>query len=106
MRVWLLALGLGLAMWAQPQDGESRTLMHYDGVRRTLSLSGEGINHGDRVEILDLIGRRVRTITLSPAGVGETLSIPLADLPEGLYYGRYITENGRVRAVRRFAVTR
>ncbi len=41
-------------------------------------------------------------ITLSLAGVGETLSIPLADLSEGLYYvAVYITENGRVRPVRR-----
>jgi len=106
MRMWLLILGFGLAVWAQSQDGETRTLMHYDGSRRALIISGEAINPGDRIEILDLIGRRVRSLTVSSAGSVEALSIPLTDLPEGLYYVRYISEHGRVKAVRRFAVSR
>lgn len=106
MRVWLLILGLGLAVWAQSPEGESRTLIHYDGARRALVLAGEAINQGDRLEILDLIGRRVRIVILSITSTPEALSISVADLPEGLYYVRYISENGRLKAVRRFAVSR
>lgn len=106
MRMWILLWSFGLAVWAQSPEGEPRTNLHYDGARRVLVLSVDTEIAGERLEIMDLIGRRVRIISLPALPGSEVVSVPVADLPEGLYYVRWITENGRVRAVRRFAISR
>lgn len=106
MRMWILLWSFGLAVWAQSLEGEPRMMLHYDGVRQALILSAESNIAGERLEILDLIGRRVRVVSLPPAAASEGLTVSVADLPEGLYYVRWITEGGRVRAVRRFSVSR
>ncbi|GIV24001.1 MAG: hypothetical protein N3A68_06000 [Bacteroidia bacterium] len=106
MRKWLIFLGLGLAVWAQLPLPERSSAMHYDASRNVLILVvGEERIEGDRIEVVDLIGRRVFSQGVSVSG-GEAVSVPLPSLPEGLYYARWVSENGRVRAVRRFAVPR
>ncbi|MCS7152716.1 MAG: hypothetical protein N2253_05400 [Bacteroidia bacterium] len=105
MRMWFVLLWLGLVVWAQTPEVEPRLSLHYDGSRQVLVLSADAIAPSDRLEILDLIGRRVRLFVLS-SPVSEGLTVSVADLPEGLYYARWITEQGRVRAIRRFSVSR
>lgn len=106
MRKWLIFLGLGLAVWAQLPLAERPVTMHYDAARNALVLViGEGRIEGDRIEVVDLIGRRVFSQEVTVSG-GEAMSVPLPALPEGLYYTRWVGEGGRVRAVRRFAVPR
>lgn len=102
MRLAILLLGLGLAVWAQSAGPETRSALHYDATRHALILtSSEQITLTERIEVVDLIGRRVLTLS-PPSGENGTLTLPV--LPEGLYYARWISENGRIRAVRRFAV--
>ncbi|MCX8112663.1 MAG: hypothetical protein N3E49_05635 [Bacteroidia bacterium] len=107
MRVWIFMFNLGLALWAQSSEGESRASLHYDAMRQVLILSADGVAPSERVEIVDLVGRRVRSVLL-PADLtsSESWSISVADLPEGLYYVRWLTEQGRLRAIRRLSITR
>lgn len=83
---------------------ETRTSLHYDGMRHALVWNTpEPPTAGDKIEIVDLIGRRVAVFQPLPAEEGA-LSLPA--LAEGLYYARWTTESGRIRALRRFTITR
>lgn len=103
MRMWLLFGLFGLAVWAQSGELEARPALIYHSARQVLVLVGEEASLGDRVEVVDVIGRRVAVLTLAAAPPAE---VTLPALPEGLYYARWISENGRIRAVRRFSVQR
>lgn len=103
MRVWILLGLFGLAAWAQLGEAESRPTVLYHSTRQVLVLIGEEASPGDRVEVVDLIGRRVAVVPVTASPPAE---VALPALPEGLYYARWIAENGRVRAVRRFSVQR
>ncbi|MCX7606306.1 MAG: hypothetical protein N2170_03435 [Bacteroidia bacterium] len=105
MKIKYILLGAVFFLSAQPTGPETKTILHYDATRHTLVLSTpEGGIPGDKIEIVDLIGRRVLQLSISNFSPGETLPLPLPTLPEGLYYARWITESGKVRMVRRFAV--
>ncbi len=103
--MWKVAvLGFLLGLQAQTMGPEARTSLHYNAVHHALVWnSPEAPTAGDKIEIVDLIGRRVAVLQPLPAEEGM-LSLPA--LPEGLYYARWTTESGRIRAVRRFTVTR
>ncbi len=103
MRSWIVLGLLGLAVWAQTGETEPRSAVYYHSMRQVLVLTGEEPAPGDRVEVVDLIGRRVAVL---PVGATSPAEVSLPDLPEGLYYARWIAENGRIRAVRRFSVQR
>jgi len=100
----VVVLGFLLGLQAQTLGPEVRTVLHYDPLRHTLVwTTPEPPTAGDKIEIGDLIGRRVAVFQPLPAEEG---SLPLPALAEGLYYARWTTESGRIRAVRRFSVTR
>lgn len=103
MRSWIVLGLFGLAVWAQTGEAEPRSAVYYSNVRQVLVLTGEEPAPGDRVEVVDLIGRRVAVLPVSAALPAE---VSLPALPEGLYYARWISEGGRLRAVRRFSVQR
>lgn len=95
---------LGLAVRAQSVETDPPYTIVHDGGRHVITLYAEASVEGDRLEIVDLIGRRVRTIHLTPVQEGDVITIPIPDLPEGLYYVRWIADNGRIRAVRRISI--
>ncbi|MCS6895535.1 MAG: hypothetical protein NZZ60_05230 [Bacteroidia bacterium] len=106
MRGYILLFLLGLAGWAQSMDSEVRASIHYDESRQALIVASDQPIGPEKLEIIDLIGRRIRILALPPILSAEVVAVPVADLPEGLYYARWLTENGRVRMVRRFSVER
>ncbi|MEN3041285.1 MAG: hypothetical protein ABDH66_07090 [Bacteroidia bacterium] len=106
MRIGLLFFLFGLAGWAQSGESDPRTAIYYDEARQSLIIVADQPYSGEKLEILDLIGRRIRTMPIPQSWSSEAVAISVADLPEGLYYVRWLTENGRIRAVRRFSIDR
>lgn len=95
-----LILFLGLAV-GQAQLARREAELHYDPSRHALIRRGEQIGEGERVVVLDLIGRRVCVLEVNTE---ESQLLALPELSEGLYYAHWLDGQGRLRAVRRFAI--
>lgn len=106
MKNSFLLFGLGLFAWAQSIEGEGKSLLYYDPTLQALIVMSDSPQSGDRIEVLNLIGQRVKVVALPSLSNRETFLISVGDLPEALYYARWVNESGRTRAIRRFALTR
>jgi hypothetical protein len=50
----------------------------------------------EAVEVYDVVGKRVKALTLNPSPSGEGFSVEVSSLAEGIYFVRIKTENGSV----------